>query len=98
MASPPMAKRRKRIYLASISETRPPYFLKNHGVRKGKITKTAIDTTTKISVLMVNGEKINPSATTVPMSLMKQAARIDLPYSVTLKPSSSINAETTGAE
>ena len=52
----------------------------------------------KINVLMVNGEKIIPSAITVPTSLIKHAARIDLPYSVTLKPSSSITAYTTATE
>src|ERR1035437_352048 len=93
-----MAKRRKRMYLASSSETRPPYFRKNHGVTKGRTAKTATETTTKISVLMVNGEKINPNAITVPRSLMKQAARMDLPYSATLKPSSSITAYTTATE
>jgi hypothetical protein len=35
-----MAKRKKRRYLASSSETRPPYFLKNLGVRNSKTTKT----------------------------------------------------------
>ena len=34
------------------------------------------------NVLIVNGEKIRPSAMTVPKSLMKHAARIDLPYLV----------------
>src|ERR1700691_1313957 len=97
-ANPPMAKRKKRRYLASNSETRPPYFLKNRGVRNGSTTKTTMETTTKISVLMVNGEKINPSAITVPRSLMKQAARIAFPYSVTLKPSSNITAYTTATD
>jgi hypothetical protein len=32
-----------------------------------------------MKVLMVKGEKIRPSAITVPRSLMKQAARIALP-------------------
>jgi len=97
-ASPPMAKRKKRRYLASNSETRPPYLLKNHGVRNGRPMNTTTETTRKISVFMVNGEKINPSAITVPRSLMKQAARIALPYSVTLNPSSSITAYTTATE
>src|ERR1035438_7661232 len=93
-----MAKRKKRRYLASISETRPPYLRKKHGVRKGRAAKTATEVATKIRVLMVNGEKISPKAITVPRSLMKQAARMDLPYSVTLKPSSSITAYTTATE
>jgi len=38
-----------------------PYFRKNHGVRKGRMMKTATETTIKISVLMVNGEKISPA-------------------------------------
>src|ERR1700679_1548407 len=93
-----MAKRRNRMYFASSSETRPPYFLKNHGVRNGNTAKTTTETPTKMSVLIVNGEKISPSAMTVPRSLMKHAARIALPYSVVLKPSSSITAYTTATD
>ena len=58
----------------------------------GNTTNTATDTATKTSVRSVKGEKIRPSAITVPRSLMKQAARMVLPYSVVLKPSSSITA------
>ena len=46
----------------------------------------------KISVFTVNGAKIRPSATTVPRSVIKQAARMVLPYSVVLKPNSIITA------
>jgi len=41
---------------------------------------------------MVKRGKINPSAITAPRSLMKQAARMALPYLVTLKPNFSITA------
>jgi len=78
-ANPPIANSRKSMYFASSSETRPPYFLKNRGVRKGRIAKTTTLTPTKISVLIVNGEKIIPRAITVPRSLMKQAASTALP-------------------
>src|SRR5437899_1458363 len=77
----PMAKRRNKRYLASSSDTRPPYLRKNHGVRNGKIAKTATHTTTKIRVLNVNGEKMRPSAMTVPRSFTKQLARMAFPYS-----------------
>src|SRR5574341_1446413 len=56
------------------------------------------DTTTKTRVRRLNGEKIRPSASTVPRSLTKQAARIALPNSVMLKPSSSITAYTTASD
>ena len=67
------------MYLVSISETRPPYLLKNHRVKKGRKAKTTAQTPTKIRVFTEKGEKIRPKAITVPRSLMKQAARIDLP-------------------
>jgi hypothetical protein len=56
------------------------------------------ETPTKISVFNVNGEKMSPSAITVPRSFTKHAARMALPYSVTLNPSSSITAYTTATE
>src|SRR5271156_4158834 len=59
--------------------------------------KTAL-TTTKITVRMVNGEKMRPKAMTVPKSFTKQAARIAFPNSVLLRPSSSITAYTTATE
>jgi hypothetical protein len=46
----------------------------------------------KMTVRTVNGEKINPSAMTVPRSFTKHAARIALPKSVLLNPSSSMTA------
>ena len=44
--------------------------------------KTTTPTPRKTKVLIVKGAKMRPSATTVPRSVMKQAARIVLPYSV----------------
>src|ERR1019366_6138721 len=41
-ATPPTQKKRKRIYLVSSSETRPPYFSKNHGVTNGSAAKTTM--------------------------------------------------------
>ncbi len=53
---------------------------------------TTAPTPRKITVFIVNGAKMRPSATTVPRSVTKQAAKIVLPYSVLLKPNSSITA------
>src|ERR1700689_2504330 len=86
------------MYLASSSETRPPYFLKNRGVRKGRMAKTTILTAMKTNVFTVKGEKISPSAITVPRSFTKQAASTAFPKSVTLKPSSNMTAYTTATE
>src|ERR1039458_263960 len=97
-AKPPMPNSRNRMYFASISETRPPYFRKNHGVTNGSAPKTTTLATTKISVRMVNGAKIKPSAITVPRSFTKQAARMPLPKSVRFKPSSSMTEYTTAIE
>jgi hypothetical protein len=72
--------------------------LKNLGVRNGSTIKITTLTTTKISVFIVKGEKIRPNAMTVPRSLIKQAARIAFPNSVTLKPNSSMTAYTTATE
>lgn len=55
-------------------------------------------TTTKITVRIVNGEKIRPRAMTVPRSFTKHAARIAFPNSVLLRPSSNITAYTTATE
>ena len=93
-----MANSRNSRYFASISDARPPYFRKNFDVSDGKTAKARTQTPIKIRVLMVKGEKISPSAITVPRSLMKQAARIDLPKSVLLNPSSSMTAYTTATE
>src|SRR5438105_4211466 len=71
-----------RMYFASSSDTRPPYFAKKRGVRHGSTTNAPMLTTTNTSVRIVKGEKIRPSAITVPRSLMKQAVRIALPNSV----------------
>src|SRR5580658_8969285 len=97
-AKPPKANRRNRMYFASSSETRPPYLRKKRGVRNGRTAKTTTQTPTKMSVLSVKGEKINPKAMTVPRSLTKHEARIAFPYSVVLNPSSSITAYTTATE
>lgn len=56
------------------------------------MANAAAETPTNTAVFLVNGEKMRPRAITVPRSLMKQEARIALPYSVTLKPSSSMTA------
>ena len=85
-------------YFASSSDTLPPYFLKKRGVRKGRTTNIATLTTMKITVLIVNGEKIRPRAMTVPRSFTKQAARMAFPKSVTLNPSSNMTAYTTATE
>ncbi|HET7107401.1 MAG TPA: hypothetical protein VFI38_11375 [Candidatus Acidoferrum sp.] len=60
--------------------------------------KKTIVLTKKITVRIVNGEKINPSAITAPRSFTKHAARIAFPNSVLCKPSSSITAYTTATE
>src|ERR1700686_3781912 len=46
--------------------------------------KTTTPVPRKTNVLIVNGAKISPSATAVPRSVTKQAARMVLPYSVVL--------------
>jgi len=58
----------------------------------GSTIKTTMPVPRKINVLIVNGAKISPSATTVPRSVTKQAARMILPYSAVLNPNSSITA------
>ena len=75
---------------ASNSEGRPPNFAKASGVILGRPTKAPASATTKSSVFQVKGAKTRPSVTTVPRSVMKQAARIVLPKSVRLKPYSII--------
>ena len=91
-ARPPIPNKARRMNFVSSSETRPPYRRKNRGVRKGSTTNSTADTTTKTSVRSVNGEKMSPRARTVPRSFTKHAARMALPYSVTLNPSSSMTA------
>src|ERR1035438_9360421 len=86
------------MYFASNSETRPPYLRKNQGVKNGSTANVATATTTKMTVLMVKGAKIRPSAITVPRSFTKQEARMPFPKSVSLKPVSSITAYTTATE
>jgi len=66
--------------------------LKKRGVSQGKTAKTTTATPAKISVLTVKGAKMKPSASTVPRSLMKQAASTVLPYSVLFSPNLSITA------
>jgi hypothetical protein len=53
--------------------------LNSRAVSHGKTAKTVIATAAKIKVLIVNGAKMNPSASTVPRSLMKHAASTTLP-------------------
>ena len=48
------------MYLASNSETRPPYRSKNQGVMNGKAAKTTMLSTMKMTVLTVNGAKMSP--------------------------------------
>src|SRR5712691_6595828 len=86
------------MYLASSSETRPPYRRKNHGVRNGRAMKMTTLVTIKINVRTVNGEKIKPRAMTVPRSFTKHAARIPFPKLVRLNPNSSITAYTTATD
>jgi len=78
--------------LASSSEGRLPRRRKNRGVNQGSRTNAAVEAPTKTSVRGVNGAKISASASTVPRSLTKQAARMALPYSVRFSPSSSMTA------
>src|SRR5271163_4817756 len=97
-ASAPIPSRQKSRNFVSSSEGRLPYSRKNLGVSQGRITKTTTPTPRKIKVLIVNGANMRPRATTVPRSLMKQAASTVLPYSVTLNPYSNMTAYTTATE
>src|SRR5438105_137980 len=93
-----MPNNKRRMYLASNSDTRPPYRPKNHGVRNGRTIKTRMLAMINTNVRMVNGEKIKPSAITVPRSFTKHAARIPLPKVVRLNPNSSMTAYTTATD
>ena len=52
------------------------------GVTKGKIKSDTKLIAGRTKVFLVKGENTKSSARTVPRSLMKQAAKIDLPYVV----------------
>jgi len=60
-------------------ETRPPYFLKNRGVKKAALQRQRRKTAYENQRLDVNGERSVRAQSTVPRSLMKQAARIAFP-------------------
>lgn len=77
---------------ASSSAGRLPSRRKNRGVHQGSTAHAAAETATNARVRRVNGEKMSERARTVPRSFTKQAAKMALPYSVRLSPSSSITA------
>lgn len=67
-------------------------------IRNGRTARTAVVTPINTRVFEVNGAKMSPQAITVPRSLIKQVPRMPLPYSLLLKPVSSMTAYTTAME
>src|SRR5438270_12615142 len=62
------------------------------GVSQGRMKNTTAPTTRNTRVLRVNGAKMGPTATTVPISVTKHAPRTVFASSVQLMPNPSLTA------